>query len=127
MIITCRWLEIPGNWLIIGLREAYGANIMVKLTLLFRPPPDLNTFEEGYNHALALLEQMPNIRRRQACLVLGSPGGTAPYYRILEFYFADRAAMDEAMLSESGTAAGQALVGFAGRNVELIFAEVFEE
>jgi len=100
---------------------------MVKLTLLFRPSPDESAFEEGYNRALALLEQMPNIRRRQACIVFGSPGGTAPYYRILEFYFDHRAAMDEAMLSEAGTAAGRALVGFAGRNVELLFAEVFEE
>ncbi|MHB8627462.1 MAG: EthD family reductase [Aggregatilineales bacterium] len=100
---------------------------MVKLALLFRPPPDETAFEEGYNNALALLEQMPNIRRRQACIVVGSPAGTAPYYRILEFYFDNRAAMDEAMLSESGKAAGRALVGFAGHSVELIFADVFEE
>lgn len=100
---------------------------MVKLTLLFRTPPDVNAFEEGYNAALALLEQMPAIRRRQACLVFGSPGGPAPYYRILEFYFESRAAMDEAMLSEAGKAAGRALVGFAGHDVELLFADVFEE
>src|SRR5579859_1183195 len=103
------WLEISWNWLIIGWREDNAQLMMVKLTLLFRSPPDLNTFEEGYNHTLALLEQMPNIRRRQACIVFGSPSGPALYYRILEFYFENRAAMDEAMLSEAGTAAGRAL------------------
>jgi uncharacterized protein (TIGR02118 family) len=101
--------------------------MMVKLTLLFRSQPDISVFEEGYNNALALLEQMPNVRRRQACIVVGSPGGPSPYYRILEFYFDNRSAMDEAMLSEPGKAAGHALVGFAGRNVDLLFAEVFEE
>jgi len=100
---------------------------VVKLTLLFQHPTDIDTFEEGYNQSLALLEKMPGIRRRQACFVLGSPAGKSQYYRFLEFYFADRDAMDAAMLSEQGKAAGQSLVAFAGRTVELVFAEVFED
>jgi len=100
---------------------------VVKLTLLFRHPAQIEPFEADYNRSLALLEQMPGILRRQANLVFGAPGGQSPYYRVLEFYFVDRQALDAALLSPAGTAAGRAVVGFAGREVELLFSEVFEE
>ncbi len=100
---------------------------MVKLTLLFRQPPDQHTFEVGYNRSFALLEKMPGIRRRQACVVLGGPAGKSPYYRILEFYFDDYAALDAALLSAPGREAGSELIQFAGREVELVFADVFKD
>ncbi len=100
---------------------------MVKLTLLFRQPPDVAAFEDHYPQSLTLLEKMPGIRRRQACTVLGSPSGDSPYYRLLEFYFDDFAALDAALISAEGRAAGADLVGFAGHGVEMIFADVFEE
>ena len=82
---------------------------MVKLTILYRQPTDETTFETRYNQNLALLEQMPGIRRRQACMVLGGPGGKSPYHRILEFYFDDNEHLDSAMLSAEGRAAGRPL------------------
>jgi len=100
---------------------------MIKLTILFQQPVNVDDFEDHYNHNLALLEKMPGIRRRQACVVVGSPAGESKYYRILEFYFDDRAALDVAMLSEAGITAGRYLVGFAGHQVEMIFADVFED
>ncbi len=100
---------------------------MVKLTLLFRQPQDETSFETRYNENLMLLEKFPGLRRRQACVVLGGPGGKSPYYRILEFYFDDFAALDAAMLSPEGRAAGSDLMQYAGERVELIFSEVFEE
>jgi uncharacterized protein (TIGR02118 family) len=100
---------------------------MIKLTLLFQQPADIDDFEPHYNHSLALLEKMPGIRRRQACVVIGSPAGQSPYYRMLEFYFDDRAALDAAMLSEAGVTAGRYLVSFAAHRVELIFSDVFED
>ncbi len=99
---------------------------MVKLTILYRQPDDENAFEGRYNQNLALLEQMPGIRRRQACVVFGSPAGTSPYHRILEFYFDTSADLDAALRSTQGQAAGADLMQFA-RNAELIFAEVFED
>ncbi len=99
---------------------------MVKLTVLYRKPTDDATFESRYNQNLALMEKLPGIRRRQACLVLGNPTGKSPYSRILELYFEDYPALDQALVSPEGRAAGSDLMQFA-RDSELIFAEVFEE
>lgn len=84
-------------------------------------------FETNYNTSLALLEKMPGISRRQACLVFGSPSGQSPYYRILEFYFEDSATLDSALRSPEGQMAGTNLMKFAGNAVELIFSDVYEE
>ncbi len=100
---------------------------MVKLSLLFHQPPDISTFEEHYNRNLALLEKMPGVQRRQACFVIGSPAGQSPYYRILEFYFVDREALDAALTSAEGQAAGRDLIAYTGHSVELVFSEVFED
>jgi uncharacterized protein (TIGR02118 family) len=100
---------------------------MVKLTILFHQPTDLSVFEARYPQCLAFLEQLPGIRRRQACVVLGSPAGTSPFYRILELYFDNREALDAAMLSSEGRRAGADLVSFVGRGADLVFAEVFED
>jgi uncharacterized protein (TIGR02118 family) len=100
---------------------------MVKLSILFMHPEDPQTFEERYNYNLALLENMPGIKRRQACMVLGGPGGKSPYYRILEFYFEDFESLDAALLSTEGRKAGADLMTFAAKKVDLVFSEVFEE
>jgi uncharacterized protein (TIGR02118 family) len=100
---------------------------MVKLVILFRQPEDEATFEPGYNDSLALLERLPGIRRRQACTILGSPSGRSPYYRILELYFDDFEALDLALRSAEGQAAGGALMRFAGHSAELLFADVYED
>jgi len=100
---------------------------MVKLILLFRQPPDEQAFELHYSTNLPMLEKMPGVHRRQACLVWGAPGGQSPYYRVTEFYFDDRETLDAALLSPEGIAAGKDLMSFAGRGVELVFCDVFEE
>ena len=100
---------------------------MVKLVILFRQPADEAAFEARYNQNLSLMEKLPAIRRRQACIVFGSPAGKSPYHRILELYFDDLDALDHALRSEEGRAAGSDLMQFAGRDAELIFAEVFED
>lgn len=100
---------------------------MVKLSILFRQPTDVNTFETRYNQNLALLEKMPGIRRRQAGMVLGGPGGKSPFYRLLEFYFDDFSALDAALLSPEGRAAGADLMEYAGRETDLVFSDVYED
>src|SRR2546430_6346548 len=99
---------------------------MVKLSILYRRPADETTFETHYNQNLALMEKLPGIERRQACIVLGNPAGQSPYSRILELYFADYTSLDQALISPEGRAAGADLMRFA-HDAELIFAEVFEE
>lgn len=100
---------------------------MVKLVLLFKRPANEMDFEERYADNLALLERMPNILRRQANMVLGSPKGGSPYYRILEFYFDNFPTLDAALTSEAGREAGRDLMLYAGDLVELIFVDVFED
>jgi len=100
---------------------------MVKLVLLFKHPSDIDVFEQHYNNNLALLEQLPGITRRQANMVLGSPLGKSPYYRILELYFDDFEALDAAMISTIGVQAGQQLMETVGHLVESIFVDVFED
>jgi uncharacterized protein (TIGR02118 family) len=107
-------------------------NGMVKLTILFRiPDPNApsseETFEANYVKNLALMEQLPGIRRRQANVVLGNPAGRSPYARMLELYFDDFEALDQALTSPQGRAAGQDLLTFMGKDAELIFSEVYEE
>jgi uncharacterized protein (TIGR02118 family) len=102
---------------------------MFKLMIIFRQPPPtgIRAFEVAYTGLLGLVEQMPGIQRRQVISVVGSPTGPSPYYRILEVYFADQGAMEEAMRSEIGQQAGAQLAGFPEGIFELVFADVYEE
>jgi uncharacterized protein (TIGR02118 family) len=100
---------------------------MVKLSILFRQPADEMAFESHYNYSLALLEKLPGLRRRQACLVFGSPSGKSPFHRILELYFDDNNALDVALRSPEGQEAGATLMKYMGQSADLIFSEVFEE
>ncbi|MCL4877192.1 MAG: EthD family reductase [Anaerolineae bacterium] len=100
---------------------------MVKLVILYKKPDYIPDFEQNYSTNLALLEKLPGIIRRQANVVLGGPAGSSPYYRFLELYFEDFQALDVAMRSPEGVAAGQNLMQFAGNLVELIFVDVFED
>ena len=99
---------------------------MVKLSILYRQPADESAFESRYNQNLALMEQLPGIQRRQACVVLGNPAGRSPYSRMLELYFQNYPALDEALRSPQGQKAGSDLMQFA-KDSELIFSEVYED
>jgi hypothetical protein len=59
--------------------------------------------------------------------ILGEPDGTSDYYRMHEFYFADRQALDQALTSEMGVRAGNVLMTFASEIATILFSEVFEE
>lgn len=100
---------------------------VVKLVLLFKKPSNEDDFEDYYVRNLALLEKLPGIMRRQANIILGSPSGNSPYYRILELYFETFEALDAAMTSAAGVMAGQQLMKSVGNQVEIMFAEVFDD
>ena len=99
---------------------------MVKIMILFRQVPG-EQFEERYNQSLALLEKMPNIQRRAAGLVLGSPEGAAPFERVLEIYFENKEAMEEALLSPEGQAAGRYLMEFVRYDSVILYTSVYED
>ncbi len=99
---------------------------MHKFMIMFRHPADEDLFENSYNDLLALVERMPHITRRQVNHILGSPVGRAPYHRILEVYYHDRAAMEESLRSKAGQEAGNQIQTFPAGTFELFFAEVYE-
>lgn len=101
----------------------------MQLILLFRPPaPGTEAaFERVYNAILAELERMPGIQRRQVASVTGAPQPPAAFYRTLSLDFADESALQAALLSEPGQAAGRILQRLPREAYEALFAETFEE
>jgi uncharacterized protein (TIGR02118 family) len=100
---------------------------MVKFSILFRKPAEIEAFENVYADFLALIERMPDVKRRQANTVLGSPFGESPYYRILEVYYDDYAILNASLLSPAGQEAGGELRRLQPGSFEMFFADVYEE
>ncbi len=100
---------------------------MIKFMILFGPPEDAERFENIYQDFLALVERMPNIRRRQVVHVTGSPQGAPEIYRILELYFESTDAQTEALMSDAGQEAGKELHRLPADAFQLLFADVYEE
>lgn len=101
---------------------------MYKMTILFRHPPDAAKFENDWSNSFVpVAEAMPGIRRVAVSHVMGGPTGSAPYYKLHEFFFDDRDALDHALTSEKGVRAGQALMAIAGNLATILFADVLEE
>tara|TARA_B100001146_G_C16021152_1_gene365130 strand:+ start:139 stop:504 length:366 start_codon:yes stop_codon:yes gene_type:complete len=101
---------------------------MYKMTLLFRKPENPGYFEDQWSqHFIPFAEQMPGLQRITVCHIEGEPSGKSDYYRIHEFQFADKTALDYALSSEKGVHAGNALMEFAGDITTILFSESFEE
>lgn len=101
---------------------------MVKLIILFRKPTDVDAFEEHFSRRhVPLISAMPNVARTAVSRALGAPRGEAPYYLIHEVYFKDLPALNFALNSAEGRAAGADLMSFARDLVTVMFAEVWGE
>lgn len=100
---------------------------MMKLVVLFKHPPNVKNFERRYASNLSLLKKMPGVKGTQTSAVIGGPSGDVAYYRILEILFEDFNALDAALTSPEGVAAGKDLINFAGQIVELLFVDASDE
>lgn len=101
---------------------------MYKLTILFRTPPDISQFEHDWaQDFVPLAEAMPAVLRVEVGNVDGGPDGPSEFYKMHEFYFIDREAMDRAMNSDEGTRAGQALNRLAPGLFAILFCESLED
>lgn len=101
---------------------------MHKLVVVLRGGvQDTETIERAWSEDFVpLAEQMPGLRRVCVGRAAGSPGGRADVLIIHELLFDDLEALQAAMVSPAGQAAGHALMRFAGERAELFFAEHLE-
>lgn len=97
---------------------------MIKLVVLFRRQTKTDGFALRYESNLALLRRMPGVLRVERGRVVGGPGGDAAYHAITEVYFESLDALDAALTSPEGVAAGKDLMAFAGSSAELLFVDM---
>lgn len=98
---------------------------MVKLIAVYRHPEDVEAFERHYREVhVPLARKMPHLERLEVSRVYDAPGGSHDVYLIAEMIFPSRQALDEALSSPEGKAAGKDLMTFAKGIVSLYMAEV---
>jgi uncharacterized protein (TIGR02118 family) len=93
-----------------------------KLIILFGQPHDLLDFATGWQAFLQMAEQMPGLRRETVSLIENVIYGESRPFKIQEFHFDDRAALDAALASDAGQQAGEWLHQFTGGNFSLLTA-----
>ncbi len=102
---------------------------MMKMTVLYTPPTDLDAFESHYLSVhLPLAGKIPGLVRAETSRVPsaadGSPGA---FHRIAELYFDDAAALGAGMGSPEGAAAGADATDLAqrtGSTVQFVASEL---
>lgn len=102
---------------------------MYKFVTIYRKVDDETKLEEffGGTH-LPLAEALPDLRRREVSRVTRKPGGQSRFHLMLELYFDDEAAFQNAMVSETGIRLTQALTPWAeAKIITWFFAESFAE
>jgi uncharacterized protein (TIGR02118 family) len=99
---------------------------MVKLSVLYGRPSDLEAFERHYTAThVPLVEQIPYLERFEAGRVIGTPDGSeAPYYRIAELWFDGQAALADALSSPEGRATVDDISNFASGGAVAMICEV---
>jgi uncharacterized protein (TIGR02118 family) len=100
-------------------------NSMVKLIALYKKPDDIESFDKHYAEVYApLVKKLPGLRKTEVAKITGSAIGETPNYLICEMYFDSKDALDAALASASGRAAGKDLMSFAANYVTLMYANV---
>lgn len=98
---------------------------MHKLIALYKKPENAQDFDTHYfNVHMPLANKMPGLRKAEISKIVGSPQGEADYHLLAELYFDDLDAIKAALGSAEGREAGKDLMGFAGKLVSLMFAQV---
>lgn len=98
----------------------------VKLTVLYTKPDDPDTFDKHYAEVhMPLVGEWPGVQRVELGRVLGGPGGgESPYHLLVEIYFADQDALNAALASDAGRAAGKDFVQIAPKGSFMLVSDV---
>jgi uncharacterized protein (TIGR02118 family) len=98
----------------------------VKLTVIYTEPEDKAAFDKHYFDVhMPMVGKWPNVERTEVARVSGGPMGTpSPYHLIAEIYFADEAALNEALASPAGGEAGKDFGAIAPKGSFMTVSEV---
>lgn len=100
---------------------------MVKLVVLYRKPEvPLEEFEARYAEHMALIREVPGLRKAEVVRFTEAPWGAPDYFQMAELTFDDKAALDAALHSPAMGDAGRQLRTFAKGLFTMYYAEVKE-
>jgi len=99
---------------------------MIKVTVIYGHPKDVNAFEKYYSEThIPLVAKTQGVVKFEWTKFLPNPDGSAAaYYRMAELYFAGPAEMQQALNSPEGKAMAADLGNFATGGVTIIFGAV---
>jgi len=99
----------------------------IKVVVIYPHPKNVNAFENAYTkeHVPMAIEKLKGKTKFVATRVIGSPQGTAPFYRIAEIHFPSRQALDACLSSEDAkqTVAHAVSISSGGQPIFLIAEE----
>jgi len=99
---------------------------MIKLTVLYGPPTNVQEFENYYTDThLPLAAKMKGVERLELTRFAPGPDGDQPaYYRMAELYFPTEEQMQTTMSSPEGEATVADLPKFASGGVTVLMGSV---
>lgn len=100
---------------------------MRKLVILIKPPLDAAQFEANWPAFLHQAEQMPGLLRETSCQVDKVVFGDDDYTLIHELHFESLQAIQEALASPAGRAAGKLLQTITNGRLSIMIADHKED
>ena len=98
----------------------------VKLTVVYGQPEDPEAFDKHYHEVhVPIVDRFPGVERVEIAKVSGGPmGSPSPYHLMTEIYFADEAALNEALGSEAGRESGKDFMAIAPQGSFMTVSEI---
>lgn len=102
---------------------------MIKLTVIYGHPADVDAFERYYNTThMKIADKIPGVARWELTRFTGSPDGGRPaFHRMAELYFQSLEEMEKSLQSSEGMAALHDLPNFATGGVTVMIGRVMNE
>lgn len=99
---------------------------MIKLTVLYGHPTDSAAFEDYYkNTHMPKAEKMTGFSNSELTKFISAPDGGKPaLFRMAEFWFSDKDAMQKTLESPEGQATANDISNFATGGATLLVGEV---
>ncbi len=100
---------------------------MHKLVIIIGPVAETEAFHEGWPQFLHHAEEMPGLLREASSQVRSHLYGGGDFHMIHELFFENPEALDAAMRSPHGKAAGEILQNLTGGQMTLLTADHTED